>query len=83
MKRINGKPMCYWQQQAENLVIDTLVRAAISYGWKPDGQDKLQSIIHKIAADRLMEIAKFEDPELVDEILKERDTCLNNFSKIF
>lgn len=79
MKRINGKPMSHWEREARRVVLDTLVRGATYLGWG-GGRPELQSIVHKIAADRLMELANAEDPELVGELLAERSRCQENLA---
>lgn len=86
-KKINGKPMAHWERQAERVVVDVLVRAATSFGWRPLGAespefpDPHQSIIHKLAADRLMAMAEAESPALVKELLDERDRCRSNIMR--
>jgi ribosomal protein L11 len=79
-KRINGQPMSHWKREAKKVVLDSLVRAAINFGW--GRQRPEQSIIHKIAADRLMELANGEDPGLVKELLEERDRCLAGLARV-
>ncbi len=59
-------------------MISVLVRAATEYGW--GGKPELQSIIHRIAADRLMELANAEGAETVRELLAERDRCRENLA---
>jgi hypothetical protein len=73
-KRINGKPMAHWKRMAKEVVVEILVRAATNFGWRSPGSDPdpRQSIIHKFAADRLMALAKVEDPGMVREILHDR-----------
>jgi hypothetical protein len=78
MKKINGKPMSYWEHMGKELLVDALVRAAIDYGWDID--PKFQSIPQKIAADRLMAMANAEDAEIVKELLAERDRCRENIA---
>lgn len=77
---INGKPMSHWEREAKRMVLDSLVRAAVYFGWGSERPD-IQSIIHKIAADRLMELANAEDPNLVKELLAERNRCQMNLAR--
>lgn len=79
MKKINGKPMSHWEAMGKRLVVDAMVRAAIGWGWGEDPAK--QSIPQKIAADRLMELANAEDPELVGELLAERARCQENLAR--
>jgi len=83
-RKINKRPLSHWEQEAERVIVETLVRGAIGYGWQPgDGpNDERQSIIHMIAADRLMALAEAENSELVKELLVERDGCLEAISSI-
>jgi len=78
-KKINGKSMAHWEREGKRVVLDSLVRAATYLGWGSD-RPELQSIVHKIAADRLMELANAEGPELVKELLEERSRCLDNLA---
>lgn len=78
-KKINGKPMSHWEREGKRVVLDSLVRAATYLGWGSD-RPELQSVVHKIAADRLMELANAEDPVLVKELLEERSRCLDNLA---
>jgi hypothetical protein len=73
-KKINGQPMSHWEREGKKLVVWTLVRAATKFGWSTN-RPELQSIIHKIAADRIMELANAEDSSLVQEALDERSRC--------
>jgi hypothetical protein len=73
-KKINGKPMSHWEYEGKKLVVWTFVRAATEFSWGT-GRPELQSIIHKIAADRIMELANAIDPALVQEALDERARC--------
>jgi hypothetical protein len=77
MKKINKKD---WNYEGKKLVIEILIRSASNYGW--GGDPKTQSIIGKIAAERLMELAIKEDENIVKEILKEREVCLEGCSRI-
>lgn len=87
MKRFNGKPMSHWERKAKEVVVEILVRAATDYGWRPLGAespefpDPHQSIIHKLAADRLMAMAMAEDPEIVKEMLANRARFQENLAR--
>jgi hypothetical protein len=72
-KMFNGKPMSHWERKAKELVIEQLVRASMV--------DR-RSIIGEMASDRLMEIARAEDSELVDEVLGVRDRCVAGMAAI-
>jgi len=45
-KKVNGKPMSHWEREAKRVVLDTLVRAAVNFGWHTE-RPELQSVIHK------------------------------------
>ena len=70
--RFCGKPLKHWQREARKLVMDSLVRSMTGG----------ISIIHAMANARLLEIAKAEDPEMLDEVLAERDRCVSGFKLI-
>jgi len=72
-KKINGQPMSHWKKMAEELVIDVLVRASLDYGW---GREQSRSIVQELAAEKLMELAVVENPEIVKKLLEERDCCI-------
>lgn len=70
-----------WNYEAKKLVIETLIRAASNYGWGSD-KEYLVAIPHKIAAKRLMELAMKEDENILKEVLKEREICLEGCARI-
>ena len=73
-KRFNGKPFSHWEAQADELVIEQLVRAA--------NLGEHQSLIGYLASKRLMEIAREENPTLVEKVLGIRDQCVKGFHAI-
>jgi len=76
-KNFNGKPLSYWQAQADELVVETLVRAAL-----PHTGAQHPSIISYLAGKRLMEIARTESPTLVEKVLATRARCIAGFNHI-
>lgn len=69
----NGRPIRHWEEKAKELVIRQLVNAS--------NLDK-RSMIGYIASQRLLELAKQEDPEVFDKLLKERSRSRRNIGKI-
>jgi hypothetical protein len=63
-KKILGKSMAHWERMAKKLVVEQLVHASFV---------DTRSIPGKIASDRLIALARAEDPTLFDEVLKERE----------
>jgi hypothetical protein len=66
--------MSHWEHEAKDLVVRVLVRGALDC-------DKL-SIIGRLAEPQLWALANSVDPELVKEVLAERDRCLAGFAGI-
>jgi hypothetical protein len=79
-KKINGKPISYWKEKAEYLVMETLVSEALKFGY--GRKSRLQSIIHEIAAEELMRIATTRNKKLVDELLDLRYKGIENLNLI-
>lgn len=73
-KRFNGKPFQHWQDLADELVIENLVRAA--------GQTDERSLVGYLAHKRLMELAEAENPTLFQRVLAQRDRCHAGFRNI-
>lgn len=73
-KLYNGKPMSHWEKMAKETVVDHLIRSAMRCDQR--------SLPGKIAYDRLMDLAKAEDPEVVKELLEEMKRCQRNLGRI-
>jgi len=73
-KRFNGKPFSHWEDEAEELVIETLLRSSHNFDQR--------SLIGHLASKRLMEIATKENPTLVERVLAQKDRCLQGFQTI-
>ncbi len=71
----NKKPIRYWRAQADELVMELLVRAAYH-------QTDEHSIIGHLARKRLVEIAKAENKTLFKKILQERQRSMAGFKRI-
>lgn len=71
----NDKPFEHWEQEAEKLVMDALVRAAMN-------TDAEQSLIGYLARQRLLDIAKAVNPRLLDQTLEQRDACMSGFGTV-
>jgi hypothetical protein len=76
-KRFNGKPFSHWQAQADELVVDSILRAALQYT-----EQEQPSIIAHLAGQRLLEIAQAESPTLFEKVLATRARCLEGFTRI-
>jgi hypothetical protein len=74
-KRFNGKPFSHWQREADELVVELILRAALQH-------TDPTSIIGHIARKRLLEIAQAENPILVKKVLAVRSACLAGFQRI-
>lgn len=74
-KRFNGQPFQHWQDQADELVVELITRAALQH-------TSDDSIIGYIARKRLLEIAKAENPNLFERVLSIRNRCLLGFNRI-
>ena len=72
--RFNGKPFSHWEQMADELVIEQLVRAA--------NLGEHQSLIGYLASKRLMELAQTENPTILERVLTTRDRCVQGFQQI-
>jgi len=72
-KQFNGKPFSHWQAAANELVIESIIRAALH------GTDE-RSLIGHIVRRRLMEIAHTENTTLAQKILHKRDRILGGFA---
>lgn len=66
--------MSHWERQAEEYVIDVLVRASFNADQN--------SIIGRMAAEQLMALAVAKSPELVSKANVERDRCLTGFARV-
>jgi len=73
-KRFNNKPYSHWEQKAQYAVVDWLVRAALN--------TDTRCLPGKLAHDRLMELAKAENPELVKEVLGDVDRFQRNIARV-
>lgn len=71
--RFNGKPKAHWEREAKKLVIETLVRGSMC---------DTRSAIGALASERLLELAKAEDPELFEEVVQEREACQAGFARV-
>jgi hypothetical protein len=72
----NGKPMGYWEQMAHEMVVEVLVRAAVTY------DHPLSSLPQQLAAKRLWELIKAEGPKTAKKLLEERERCFDGIAKI-
>ena len=73
----NGKPLAYWQQMADEYVVESLLRLLVS------NRDCQQwSIVNRLAAKKLEEILSKEDQNLVHIVLSERNKCIAGFYSI-
>jgi hypothetical protein len=77
-KKVKKKIAAKWQAMADELVVESIVRAALKFSGPHEGY----SIVQELASKRLMEIAKAESPALVEKVLGERDRCLEGFSRL-
>jgi hypothetical protein len=80
LKKTNGKPMRHWQKMADELVMDCLVRAISDFECS---NSAAQSLPQRLASERLVAIAKAENPELYQKVCDERDRCIKNFIQLF
>lgn len=71
--RFNGKTKAHWEREAHKLVVETLLRSS--------EMDK-RSVIGALAAKRLYELAKAEDPEVLAELEIQRDNCRESIGLI-
>ena len=76
-KNFNGKPLSYWQAQADELVVESILRAALQYT-----DQRHPSIIGYLAGKRLLEIARTESPTLFQKVMATRARCLEGFARI-
>lgn len=65
--------MSHWENMANELVTDCLVRAACNIQGSLPGD---------IAASRLFELARIENNSYVNELLKQRNNFMNNVARI-
>ena len=72
-KKYLGKPMSHWEDAAHTLVVRALVQASLL---------DTRSIIGKLASERLMQLARAEDSDLVDEMLAEQERFQENMAKV-
>jgi hypothetical protein len=72
----NGHPFSYWQDMADRLVVDCLVRASDSL------EGEHAALPAQLAAQRLMMLAMLEDSDLAMKVLKERDTFAENMQAL-
>ena len=73
-KNLCGKPMSHWEAVARRDIIELLIRAA----YTGDNRSASGGIVRA----RLIELAKMEDPVLLEEVLDERFRCIEGFSRI-
>lgn len=76
-RKFNGKPLAHWQEMADEIVIDALVRAAMQHL-----ASEHASLPGYIAGQRLMEIAKAENPTMLEKVLAIRAACIQGFQRI-
>lgn len=70
----NGRPMSYWVRQADELVVDCLVRSA--------GNLDHRSIIGKMASERLTYLAKAMSPEIYNTTVEQNERMQVNLATI-
>jgi len=73
-KKFNGKPFSYWKDQADELVIESILRAALLHT-----ETQYPSIINYLVGKRLLEIAQAENSAIVKKILTIRSNCIEGF----
>lgn len=73
--KFNGKPFAHWQKLAQREVIDHILRAPCMFN-----EGDTQSIIDKLTRDRLRYLINEESPELVQELIEERERCSGTMS---
>jgi hypothetical protein len=64
-KPFNGRPFSHWEERADWLVVETIMRIGL-------GQDE-RSLIGYLVGKRLLEIARAENPKTFEKLLK---TCI-------
>ena len=69
----NGKPFTHWQNEARELVLDSLLRASML---------ETSSIIGYLAHKRIIDLAKKESPELLKRAVEERATMSQNMLRV-
>lgn len=74
-KRFNRKPFSHWQAEADELVVELILRAALQH-------TDPTSIIGFMARKRLLAIAQAENPTLVKKVLAVRAACRTGFQRI-
>lgn len=72
-KKYLGKPMSHWEHEAKKLIVEVLLRASAL---------DTRSIIGEIAHNRLVELAKSEDPDIYNETIEDRKRCLVGIANI-
>lgn len=73
-RRFLGRPMSYWERQARELVVYTILTGVWRY-------ENSGNIVHEMAAKRLWELACAEDPTAVDRLQEERTRCMAGFAR--
>lgn len=68
-----GRGKKHWQRKADELVVESLVRAA-------ECDDR--SLIGALAKARLLELARQESSEIYNDVLEHRDRCRENLGEI-
>jgi len=72
-KKYNGRPMAHWEAEAKSLVMDLLIKAAITHEPRMEGP---HSIIGELASKQLYALATAIDPrrarEIRDNLYKQR-----------
>lgn len=74
-KSFNNKPIWHWEAEAEELVVELILRAAFQH-------TDNTSLIGYIARKRLLSIAVTENPTLFMKVLSSRDRCFRGFDNI-
>lgn len=69
-KGVNARK--HWEREAKKLVVEMLLRASMI---------DTRSIIGTLASKRLAELAYAEDPEILKEVMEERDRCVTNLGR--
>jgi hypothetical protein len=74
--KVLEKPFTHWQEEADRVVVDSLLRAAHSF------HEEHASIIHILAERRMRALAEEENARIVEELEEERTTCRRNVAKM-
>lgn len=71
-KTFNGKPMSHWKRVAHEMVVDELVRAAYRFDYR-------SSVPGKISHQRLLELAREEDPDEFEHVMERQERTWHKF----